>query len=154
MRTAHCRSMATGLAILLTTALSLGVGCAGRKAPKEQAPSAKWFDEMRAHIRTDFSDPGQIAALTKVVDQVEVTMNSLDKEVIDYYAKLSALDRDYGATREQFQEVIDEFNARQRAVYDELLASAGEMKRIAGREGWKKLTDIDQMLYETWQRDL
>ena len=113
-----------------------------------------WFDDMRERIQSEFNDPQQVAALVGVVDQMETTMNDLDKEVVDYYAKLEALDRNHGTTREQFQKVIDEFNSRQNVVYDEMLGYAGELKRIAGREGWKKLSDIDQMLYETWQREL
>ena len=154
MRTTYFRTAIPCLVVLLTAAIALVSGCAGRKTSADQAPSAKWFDETRERIRNEFTNPEQVAALTKVVDRMEVSMNGLDKEVVDYYAKLAALDRNHGTTREQFQEVIDGFNARQRVVYDEMLAYAGEMKRIAGREGWKTLSDIDQMLYETWQRDL
>jgi hypothetical protein len=139
---------------LLTTAIALLSGCAGRNTSADQAPSAKWFDETRERIRNEFTDPEQVAALTKVVDQMEVTMNDLDKDVVDYYAKVAALDRDYGTTREQFQEAVDGFNARLGVVYEEMLIFLGELKRIAGRDGWKTLSDIDQMLYETWQRDL
>ncbi len=154
MRNIHCRPAILCLVVLLTAALALLSACAGRKAPSDQAPSAKWFDDMRERIRSEFADPQQVVALTGVVDQMEITMNDLDKEVVDYYEKLHALDKDYGTTREQFQEVIDGFNARQKVVYEEMLGYAGELKRIAGREGWKKLSDMDEMLYESWQREL
>jgi len=142
------------VAVLTAAALSLSSGCAGRKVSTDQAPSAKWFDDMRERVAKEFTDPQQTVALTGVVDKMEVTMNGLDKEVVAYYEKLHALDRDHSTTREQFQEAVDAFNARQRAVSEEMLVDLAEMKRIAGREGWKKISDMDEMLYESWQRDL
>lgn len=154
MRSIHSRPAILCLAVLAAAALSLASGCAGRKVSTEQAPSAKWFDDMRGRIAKEFADPQQAVALTGVVDKMEVTMNGLDKEVVAYYEKLHALDKDYNATREQFQEAVDAFNARQRAVYEEMLVDIAEMKRIAGREGWKKISNMDETLYESWQRDL
>jgi hypothetical protein len=148
VRTNKTRSALLCLVVLLTAALPLFVGCAKRKGSSEQAPSAKWFDETRERIRHEFVDPEQVVALTGVVDRMEIAMNDLDKDVVAYYSTLAALDRDYASTREQFQEVIDEFNATQRQVFDEMLGYAAEMKKIAGREGWKKLYDVDKMLYE------
>lgn len=141
-------------AVLAAAALPIMSGCAGRKVSTEQAPSAKWFDDMRGRIAKEFADPQQAVALTGVVDKMEVTMNGLDKEVVAYYETLHALDKDYNTTREQFQEAVDAFNARQRAVFEEMLVDLAEMKRIAGREGWKKICDTDEMLYESWQREL
>ena len=154
MRHIHCRPAILCLAVLAAAAFSLASGCAGRKVSTDQAPSAKWFDDMRKRIGSEFTDPQQVVALLGVVDKMEVTMNDLDKEVVGYYEHLRALDKDYNTTREQFQEAVDAFNARQRAVYDEMLVNLGDLKRIAGREGWKKISDMDEMLYESWQREL
>jgi len=139
---------------LLAAALTPLSGCRGRKASPEPAPTAVWFDDLRERIRGEFNQPDQVVALLGVVDRMEATMTGLDRGVADYHAKIAALDRDYGATREQFQGVVDEFNAQQRAVFEQMLVYVAELKRIAGREGWQKLSDMDKTLYESWQKEL
>jgi hypothetical protein len=142
------------LVALLAAAVLLVSGCGRKKVSTDVAPSAEWFDDLRERIGNGFEDSGQVAALAGVVDQMEATMIELDRRVVEYYAKLGSLDREYGTTREQFQEVIDGFNAEQRAVFEKMLVYVAELRRIAGREGWKKLADIDKSLYESWQREL
>ena len=138
----------------LAVSVLLTSGCGRKKVATEVAPHKEWFDDLRKRVSDDFDDPGQVAALAEVVNQMEATMAELDRSVVEYYAKLGALDCEYGTTREQFQEVIDGFNAQLRAVFEEMLVYVAELKRIAGREGWKKLADIDETLYESWQRNL
>jgi hypothetical protein len=142
------------LVAVLAAAVAPVSGCRGRKASPEQAPGAGWFDDMRERIRDNFDNPGQVVALTGVVDQMEATMVELDRATLDYYAKIAALDRDYGATRGQFQALVDEFNASQRTTFEKMLVHAAELRRIAGPEGWKKISDIDKTIYESWQREL
>jgi hypothetical protein len=49
--------------------------------------------------------------------------------------------------------VIDDFNVKRLETADRMIGHVFEMKRIAGRESWKVVSDIDKTLYESWQRD-
>jgi hypothetical protein len=151
----HHKKLLYDCVVVMTVAASLIVsGCGRKDVSTEVTPRAQWFDDMRERIQGGFDDPAQVAALTNAVNQMESAMVEIDRDAVEYYATIKTLDREYGTTREQFQEVIDGFNERQYAVFEQLLVHMAEMKRIAGREGWMTLVDIDKTLYELWQMEM
>ncbi|MCK5405926.1 MAG: hypothetical protein KAJ37_00670 [Candidatus Krumholzibacteria bacterium] len=147
-RIAMCICLTALLAVL---SLSLA-GCRGKKTESAYGPGNKWVDDMREQIQDKIDDPQKVTDLLVVVDQIEKTLIDLDQDVKDYYTALTKLDKNYNATREEFQDAIDQFNAARHEHVEKMLGYMFEMKRIAGQEDWKKLSDIDKTLYENWQR--
>ena len=147
-RIALCICLTALIAVLL---LSLA-GCGGKNTESAYGPGNEWVDDMRARIQDKIDDPQKVTDLLVVVDEIEKSMIDLDQDVKDYYTALTKLDKNYNSTREEFQAAIDDFNAKRRQHRDKMIGVMFEMKRIAGREDWKKLSDIDKTLYEGWQR--
>ncbi len=147
-RTVLFACLALGLA-----ALSLSsTGCKGKKNTSTYGPGAGWVTDMRDRIQDEIDDPGKVTTLLAVFDKVERAVIEMDGEVKNHYAALTTLDKDYNSTREDFQAQMDKFNTIREAYFEKLLTYMFEMKRIAGKEDWKKLSDIEKTLYESWQR--
>ena len=139
--------------VLAFAALSLSsTGCKGKKNKSTYGPGAGWVTDMRDRIQDEIDDPEKVTALLAVLDKVERVVIEMDGEVKNYYAALTTLDRDYNSTREDFQAQMDKFNTMREGYFEKLLTYMFEMKRIAGKEDWKKLSDIEKTLYESWQR--
>ena len=139
---------------VLIAALSISsTGCIRKKATAPgYGPGYEWVDDMRDRIQKNINDPDKVTGLVAVVDKIELTLIDLDGEVKAYFATLAKLDRDYNTTREEFQSAMDEFNTARDKNFERMLGFMFEMKKIAGKEDWKKLSDIDKTLYENWQR--
>ena len=147
-RIALCICLSALIAVL---SLSLA-GCRGKKTESAYGPGYEWVDEMRGRIPKSVDDPDKVTGLLAVVDKIELTLIDMDGDVKDYYADLTRLDRDYNTARGEFQDAIDQFDTKRHQYFEKLLGHMFEMKRIAGREDWKKMADIDKTLYESWQR--
>lgn len=125
-----------------------------KKTAPAYGPGSEWVDDMRDRIRKSVDDPDKVTELVVVVNKIEMTLIDLDKEVRDYYDTLGELDRNYQTTREEFEDAMDQFNAKRDSYFEKMLSYIFEMKKIAGREDWGKISDIDKTLYEDWQRPL
>ena len=139
----------TALIAVLSVSLT---GCRGKKTESTYGPGNEWIDDMRDRVKDEIDDPEKVAGLMAVIDKMELTLIDMDGMVKDYYTTVAKLDRDYNTTREEFQSAIDQFNTTRRGYLEKMLGCLFEMKEIAGREDWKKMSDIDKTLYEKWQR--
>lgn len=128
------------------------VGCSRNKNESTYGPGNEWISDMRDRIRNEIDDPGKVTRLLGIVDKIEISLVEMDKAVLAYYSTLNSLDADYNSKREDFQSAIDAFNVQRLERAKELLGYLFDMKQIAGREDWKKVSDIDKTLYENWQR--
>jgi hypothetical protein len=138
--------------VLAIAALSISsAGCKSKKSKSTYGPGGEWVGDLRDRIQKDIDDPEKVTALLAVVDKIEIVLFDLDGEVKAYYAALTALDKDYTSTREQFQAEIDQFNTMREEQFDKLLSYMFEMKQIAGKEDWAKVSDIEKTLYESWE---
>jgi hypothetical protein len=147
-KTVLCICAVVASAVLL---LSLA-GCGGKNTKSVYGPGHDWVNDMRERVQEQIDDPDKVADLLLVVDQVEETVIELDQNVMDYYTALTKLDKNYNSTRDEFQAVMDQFNKEREEAFEEVLGHVFKMKKIAGREDWKKLSDIDKTLYQDWQR--
>ena len=142
------------LAMLFLFVSLLSTGCGkGKKTESTYGPGNVWVDDMRKRIHDKVDDPQKVADLLAVVDEVEKMLIDLNRDLEDYYAELHKLSENYKSTRAEFQAAVDDFNAKRYQYGLSTLGFIFEMKRIAGREDWKKVADIDKTLYESWQPD-
>jgi hypothetical protein len=131
--------------------LLLAPGCR-KKQESPYGPGAAWIDDMRERIEEKIDDKDKSVELLKIVDRIEVVVTELDQHTRELYGKLDKLDADYNSTREHFQKEFDAFNKMRRKKVDEMIDIMLEMKKTAGRDDWKELSDIDETLYQNWQR--
>ena len=129
------------------------VGC-GKKEMAPYGPGGAWVEDMRSRITEKISDPDKATQLLEQVDRIENVLTDLDNELRGYYQKMEALDEDYNSTREEWQKEFDSFNEYRAGAVDKLIDITIEMRRIAGREDWEVISDMDETLYESWQRSL
>ena len=115
-------------------------------------PGGKWIDDMRTRITKNVEDPDKSIKLLEQVDEMEFVLMELDQNVVDYYNRLALLDENYNSTREEFQKEIDAFNKYRHNAVVKLFEITVEMKSIAGRADWEAISDMDETLYESWQR--
>ena len=139
----------TILAIALV--LVMGPGC-GKKSESTYGPGAEWVDDMRERISKNIEDQDKSIKLLEQVDRIEAVLIDLDHTLRGYYKRLNQLDENYHSTREDFQKEIDSFNDYRHKSVIELINITIEMKIIAGRADWEKVSDMDETLYESWQR--
>jgi len=142
-----CMSVAFGALSVSST------GCIREKATSPgYGPGYEWVDDMRDRIKKNIDDPDKVTGLLAVIDKIELTLVDMDGDVKDYYTDLTKLDRDYKTTRGDFQDAIDQFDTKRHQNFEKMLGHMFDMKKIAGKEDWKKVSDIDKTLYENWQR--
>jgi hypothetical protein len=142
-----CMSVAFGALSVSST------GCIRKKATAPgYGPGYEWVDDMRDRIQKNIDDPDKVTGLLAVIDEVELTLIDMDGDVKDYYTDLTKLDRDYKTTRTEFQDAIDQFDTKRHQYFEKMLGHMFDMKKIAGKEDWKKVSDIDKTLFENWQR--
>jgi len=127
-------------------------GCGRDKEESAYGPGNEWVDDMRGLIEKKIDDPQKVTDLLVVVDNIEEALIEMDHAVKAHYSRLDGLDRNYHSTRDEFKAAFDDFNAKRLQIVDRMIGYMSDMKRIAGREDWKTVSDIDKTLYESWQR--
>ena len=146
-------SVVVCLAVFVGALSASTTGCIRKKKTEPSyGPGHEWVTDMRDRIQKQVDDPEKVTGLLAVVDQIELTLIDMDNGVQDYYATLRKLDRDYNASRADFEKTIDDFNTKRQEYFEKMLDHTMTMRSIAGREYWKKLSDIDKSLYDSWQR--
>jgi hypothetical protein len=128
-------------------------GC-GKLRKKDAAfePGGDWVTTMRAHIQESVSDPDRATGMLAVVDSVEADLAQLDAEVLALYEDIRTLDANAESTRNDFDAALSRFDALRDDYRHRFLNSMFEMKELATRQEWEKLSDLDKTLYEQWQR--
>ena len=147
------RGTVSGAVLVLLVAVVTMTGC-GKKEMAPYGPGGAWVEDMRSRITEKITDPDKATQLIEQVDRIENVLTDLDNELRGYYKKMEALDEDYNSTREEWQKEFDSFNEYRAGAVDKLIDITIEMKRIAGREDWEVISDMEETLYESWQRSL
>jgi predicted nucleic acid-binding Zn-ribbon protein len=147
------RGTVSGAVLVLVIVAAVFTGC-GKKEMAPYGPGGAWVEDMRSRITEKITDPDKATQLIEQVDRIEMVLTDLDNELRGYYKKMEALDEDYNSTREEWQKEFDSFNEYRAGAVDKLIDITIEMRRIAGREDWEVISDMDETLYESWQRSL
>ena len=147
------RSIISGAVLVLVIVAAVFTGC-GKKEMAPYGPGGAWVEDMRSRITENIADPDKAIQLIEQVDRIEIVLTDLDNELRGYYQKMEALDEDYNSTREEWQKEFDSFNEYRAGAVDKLIDITIEMRRIAGREDWEVISDMEETLYESWQRSL
>jgi len=154
MKRSRLSSRITSLLLLMLAFVVLAPSTSGCLRNKKTDPGyggSEWIDDWRDRIRKGVDDPDKVTELLLVVDKMEATLIDLDRDLVDYYETLSKLDRDYSTTRDEFEKAMKQFSVTRETHFEALLEHSYEMRKIAGREYWEVISDIDATLYEQWR---
>jgi hypothetical protein len=85
-------------------------GCGGNPQTPEDIEKQA-FDDMRAEVREIIENPQREEAVVKLVDRLQEEYSTLRETAETRRKALRALNADYDATREQFVDYLDRYNA-------------------------------------------
>jgi hypothetical protein len=146
----------TSIAICLIILLTAGVqGCSKFKKGEDKGPyqsTFEWIDQTRDRINKSISDPKKATTMLTLVDDIEKLMYEFNDDVQRYYKNVRAVNADYDATREDFERVAEEFNAKRIRTRSEVMKIRFQMTELATPEEWKDLSDQKKTLYANWQK--
>ena len=134
------RSIATTAALAVAT-LMLLPACAGRKGPpdpaKVQQKMTATLDGEKELIRSTVASAERAESLVALLDERDRLVAEHTEIVRGYREQMMALNADYGAERESFEEAIAGYNNERMEVQREFVELIDAMKKEASAEEWK-----------------
>jgi len=115
-------------------------------------PATPWVDDIRSRISENIDDPKKSSEMFALVDSLEQMLEEFDVDVQNYYRQILEVNADYNATREDFERVRSRFETRRKAARREAMALRFQLKNLATKEEWKRLSDKKESIIEVWQR--
>ncbi len=136
MRRKLINSLAVRCCCLL---FALGMaGCAGSAQDKEAATAAA-FSDMRSAVTQTVADPVRAAAASELVTEMEIELKALLATQKSFEDRLRVLNRDYDATREQFDELLSEAEVAIEKHHNAVLRINRTMLSNMTAEEWQAL---------------
>ncbi len=135
---------------LVATTLVVG-GCArhhgyGTGSSYREAALERGLAETNELVDQTVKDPEKAKQAKAIVQDLVAEVKQSFKKTSDYHQKLNALNANYGATPEQFINVLDEQNNERMASATRILGLRFKLKALLTAQEWKDLTDaMDKM---------
>lgn len=125
------------LSLLVSIVLFASLGC-NRRTPIENAEES--MDELTREVIGVVGDPDRSRRVTTVINEfMEVSRVHIQRE-LHFQRRLVALNADHGATREQFDEVLEERRAERDRILALLIRYRVELLEATTEEEWEQLT--------------
>ena len=122
-----------GLSVVLFIA-----GCGGSPETVEDI-ERQAFDDMRAEVREIIEDPAREESVVELVNRLQEEYANLRKSAETRRHALRALNADYDATREQFAEFLDKYNAELESSHRAYRESHRTLVEATTAEEWDAL---------------
>jgi hypothetical protein len=126
------------LFVVVLVSFLLPGACGPRSKGKESDPEknrGKWETEVREIIK----DPGRAEKVIDLGVQYEAKHRAIYEEIDRYNKELLRLNRDYGSTREDYEEVFRKFTEKKNEAVREYLEGLYAMRQQTTSEEWKAL---------------
>src|SRR5579862_8944992 len=102
------------------------IGCAGHAAPPREKLSDA-LEAMEGDVARHVPDPQRAARLQRAIDGLDADLGEFQDVVDKVRVDLKALNARTDATRPDFARLLDEFDARRRAIRDRVLQRHAEL---------------------------
>ena len=126
----------SGIVSLPTMAFILG--CSGSPETAEDIEKQA-FDDMRAEVREIIDDPRREESVVALVDRLQEEYSTLRETAATRRKALRTLNADYDATREQFVEFLDKYNAELERSHKAFRDSYRELVEATTADEWSEL---------------
>jgi hypothetical protein len=140
MKKAYIASIATIAAI----ALLYLPGCASRKEAPDPAAVQEQIAEHRAQeidlVRSTVLEDDRADRIVALLDKRDGLISGHVKEIVVYRKAISALNADYDAQRESFNELISRYNSQRETAQREIVALIADMKKETTSDEWKVIS--------------
>lgn len=137
---------------VVALALALA-GCFSKHLTPEQQAQAD-FQADEAQIRKVVADPTRADQLVALTNEYQQQMHESAGIVNDYRAKLTALNADYEATREDFEALFSQQDAYREAFLRKAAARREQMAALTTDAQWEELDKARQRTLDADLRDL
>jgi len=117
-------------------------GCAHQPVSKEESRQ-RVLEEMRIYIRK-IPDPNRVEQLLVLVDALQQDLAELNRTVRKFRSDMRMLNANYDATRDDFDEILDDYNTTRKGKQREILTSYLKMKELTTPDEWKNLAKSEE----------
>jgi hypothetical protein len=127
--------------------LTVGVGCASRsQAPDPDELQAKiktTHAEFRKLIASEIDDPARAKAFAALSDERDRLISQHAEVVQHYSTTMRKLNSDYSSSREDFEQLIRDYNRDRRADQVRFVELIDQMKAGTTEKEWKTLSKFE-----------
>jgi hypothetical protein len=128
--------------LLLAAAIALA-GCADKSQPPRQK-IAHALQEMSDDVSRQVGDPQRAARLQRAIDGLDADLTELQGAAEKLRADLRALNADPAATRAQFEQLLDAFDAERRHLRERVMQRHFEFLAATSADEWAVLAPHEQ----------
>jgi SMC interacting uncharacterized protein involved in chromosome segregation len=122
--------------IILTT-------CSSQKLSNINEQELKVISELRDKINEHIRDQEKRSALLKIADEIEHETRSFYSFYQEHNKKLTRINNNYNATRQDFEVLVNEFNGAYENYLNTLIQKRTWMREFTSDDEWKKIMDRD-----------
>ena len=115
--------------------------CSSQKLATIEDRGQKVVAEQRELIQNNISDPEKQAKLMQIVDQIEKEAGKFFNYYQEHNKIVARLNKDYKASRQDFDKVINNFNQQYEVYLRMLVRKREEMRLITNPDEWTKIMD-------------
>lgn len=98
-----------------------------------------FIDAFKVKVKNSIPVSEQNKVLLSLADDFEDEIRQFAKQLQGSSEAIKTLNKDYGATREDFETVLHELNARRARAQEKIVKIRFEMKNRLAREEWNKI---------------
>lgn len=133
--------------LMPAAALVIVLGCASGSKPIDpaavQARVAASEARYRELARSTIADADRAGTFVGLLDEREALIADQAEAVREYARALKALNADYDATRNDFEQVVLAYNAKRRLAHSRFVDLMTRMKAATTEDEWKKLSKFE-----------
>ena len=115
--------------------------CSSQKLATREDRGQKVVAEQRELIQNNISDPERQAKLMQIVDQIEKEAGKFFNYYQEHNKIVARLNKDYKASRQDFDKVINNFNQQYEVYLRMLVRKREEMRLMTSPDEWTKIMD-------------
>ncbi len=118
-------------------------GCGGKEAVAPEDVEQGAFNDLRSEVIDIVPDSQRQETLLELVDDLQIEFAELRKDVVVKRTELRKLNSDYDATREQFHEYAERYDAAIKQSREKVTASRQKLVRETTVDEWDALKKLE-----------
>jgi len=114
-------------------------GCGGKEAVAPEDVEQEAFNDLRSEVIDVVSDSQRQETILALVDDVQIALAELRKDIVVRRTEVRKLNSDYDATREQFHDFVARYDAEIKQSREKLTASRRTLVKETTVDEWDAL---------------
>ena len=130
----------SGIIGILLILISLAT-CSSQKLSKVDAKEIQAISELRQKINKNITDPDRKSVLLKITTEIEQKTRSFYSFYQEHNKNLTRVNKNYNATRQDFEVLSNEFNVKYENYLNTLIQKRSRMREFTSDDEWGKIMD-------------